>query len=71
MKNQILKIDLSKRIYEIEELPEDIINKFIGGRGLGAYLLYKFVPAKAHPLGEDNHLIFTVGPLSGTGFFYS
>ena len=71
MKNQILKIDLSKRIYGIEELPEDIINKFIGGRGLGAYLLYKFVPAKADPLGEDNHLIFTAGPLSGTGFFYS
>ena len=71
MKNQMLKIDLSNRVYEIEEIPEDIINKFIGGRGLGAYLLYKFVPAKADPLGEDNHLIFTAGPLSGTGFFYS
>lgn len=71
MKNQILKIDLSKKIYEIEDFPEDIINKFVGGRGLGAYLLYKFVPAKADPLGEDNHLIFTAGPLSGTGFFYS
>ena len=71
MKSQILKIDLSKRIYEIEELPGDIINKFIGGRGLGAYLLYKFVPAKVDPLSADNHLIFTAGPLSGTGFFYS
>jgi aldehyde:ferredoxin oxidoreductase len=67
----MLKIDLSNRVYEIEEIPEDIINKFIGGRGLGAYLLYKFVPAKTDPLGEDNHLIFTAGPLSGTGFFYS
>ena len=67
----LLKIDLSNRSYEIEEIPEDIINKFIGGRGLGAYLLYKMVPAKADPLGEDNHLIFTAGPLSGTGFFYS
>ena len=71
MKTQILKIDLSNRSYEIEEIPEDIINKFIGGRGLGAYLLYKMVPAKADPLGKDNHLIFTAGPLSGTGFFYS
>ena len=71
MKSRILKIDLSNRIFEIEEIPEDIINKFIGGRGLGAYLLYKLVPGKADPLGEDNHLIFTAGPLSGTGFFYS
>jgi len=67
----MLKIDLSNRSYEIEEIPNKIIKKYIGGRGLGSYLLYKLVPAKADPLGEDNHIILTAGPLSGTDFFYS
>lgn len=33
--------------------------------------MYKFVPSKADPLGEDNHIIFTAGPASGTDFFFS
>ena len=66
-----LKIDLSNRSFEIEDIPPDIIRKTIGGRGLGAYLLCRSVPAKADPLGEENHLIFTAGPASGSGLSYS
>jgi len=69
--SQMLKIDLSKRAYEIVEIPNKILKQYIGGRGLGSYLLYSLVPAHANALGEDNHLIFTAGPLSGTDFFYS
>jgi aldehyde:ferredoxin oxidoreductase len=68
---RMLTIDLSGRSSAIEEIPEHIVRQFIGGRGLGSYLLYNRVPAKADPLGPDNHIIFTAGPLSGTGFFYS
>jgi aldehyde:ferredoxin oxidoreductase len=68
---RMLTIDLSKRSSAVEDIPEKIIRQYIGGRGLGAYLLYNLVPAKADPLGPENHLIFTAGPLSGTGFFYS
>ena len=71
MKYRLLKIDLSNRSYEIEDIPQEVIRKTIGGRGLGAYLLCKSVPAKADPLGEENHLIFTAGPASGTGLSYS
>ena len=53
------------------EIPAKILKQYIGGRGLGSYLLYNLVPAKADALGKDNHLIFTAGPLSGTDFFYS
>jgi aldehyde:ferredoxin oxidoreductase len=67
----ILKIDLTTRSYEIEEIPKQVIKKYLGGRGLGAYLLYKSVPGGADPLGEENHLIFTAGPASGTNFYYS
>ena len=68
---RILSIDLSNRSFEFEELPQVVVRQFIGGRGLGSYLLYKRVPAKTDPLSADNHLIFTAGPMSGTGFFYS
>jgi aldehyde:ferredoxin oxidoreductase len=71
MKYQLLKINLSNRSSKIEEIPPEIIRKYIGGRGLGAYLLYQCVPPKADPLAEDNHLIFTAGPVSGTGLYYS
>src|SRR5512136_719062 len=71
MKSLALKIDLSRKSYKVEEIPKETITKYIGGRGLGSYLLYHSVPGKADPLGEDNHLIFTAGPLSGTNYFYS
>ena len=71
MKYQMLKINLSNRSSEIADIPKEIIKKYIGGRGLGAYLLYRSVPEKADPLGEENHLIFTAGPASGTGLSYS
>jgi aldehyde:ferredoxin oxidoreductase len=71
MKPLVLRIDLSSRTYEIEDIAPEIIRKYIGGRGLGAYLLYQSVPPKADPLGEENHLIFTAGPASGRGLYYS
>ncbi len=67
----ILRIDLSSRSYKIDEISEKTIRDYIGGRGLGAYLLNRFVPAKVDPFGEENHIIFTAGPLSGTNFPYS
>ncbi|MBI2288383.1 MAG: aldehyde ferredoxin oxidoreductase family protein [Chloroflexi bacterium] len=71
MEPKVLDIDLSNRSYRISSIPRDIIRKYIGGRGLGSYLLYQSVPAKADPLGEANHLIFTAGPASGTSLYYS
>ena len=71
MEPAMLKIDLSNRSYKVEEIPKEVIRKYIGGRGLGSYLLYKSVPAKADPLGEENHLIFTAGPASGTSLHFS
>jgi aldehyde:ferredoxin oxidoreductase len=68
---RMLKVDLSKRACDMVEIPAKILKQYIGGRGLGSYLLYNLVPAKADVLGKDNHLIFTAGPLSGTDFFYS
>ncbi len=63
---KILKVDLTKKKVEVEEIPEDVLRKFIGGRGLATYYLYKLMDPKADPLSPENVLIFTTGPLTGT-----
>jgi aldehyde:ferredoxin oxidoreductase len=71
MAAKILRIDLSNRSYRVEEIPDKVIDQYLGGRGLGAYILYNSVPPRIDPLGEKNHLIFTAGPSNGTGLSYS
>ena len=70
MEARVLKINLSNRSFHIEEIPRDILRKFIGGRGLGSYLLYQSVPARVDSFSEQNHLIFTSGPAGGTTLPY-
>jgi aldehyde:ferredoxin oxidoreductase len=67
MKGQILKVDLSNRSHQVETLPGGILRKYLGGRGLGAYLLNTTVSPHIDPLSEENHLIFSAGPANGTG----
>ena len=49
-----------------EKLSDELSNKFVGGYGLGAKLLYDRIPAGADPLGPDNILGILTGPLTGT-----
>ncbi|MDO9084932.1 MAG: aldehyde ferredoxin oxidoreductase family protein [Anaerolineaceae bacterium] len=68
---KILVVDLSHHQYQIEELPEEIYRRYLGGYGLGAYYLYQHIPAGSDPLGPDNILGFTPGLLTGTGAGFS
>lgn len=65
---KILWVDLTSKVSEIFELSEDILRKFLGGKGLGAYLLYKNLKPKTDPYSSQNLLIFVTGLLSGTSF---
>ncbi len=71
MEGKILKIDLSNRSYQVETLPDKILRQYMGGRGLGAYLLNTAVSPHIAPLSEENHLIFSAGPANGTGMPFS
>ena len=61
----LLRVNLSTGKIEEEIKPEKDVEMLIGGRSLGALLLYKEVPAGTQPLGENNALIFSTGPLTG------
>lgn len=63
---KIIEVDLSKeKIYKYS-LDEKISTDFLGGRGLGANILYDRVNEKINPFNEKNLLIFAAGPLTGT-----
>ena len=65
---KILDIDLSTQTYTSYPLDMEMARQFIGGRGLGVRLLWELVGPQVDPLGPDNVLIFTNGPLTGTGY---
>ena len=59
-------IDLSTSRIETVETPTGILRQFLGGRGLGAKLLFDLVGPDVEPLLPENYLIFAAGPLAGT-----
>lgn len=59
-------IHLTKKEIEIHPIPEEDLSLFLGGRGLGAKILYEGVEAGVEPLSKENLLIFSTGPLTGT-----
>lgn len=64
---KILVVNLTDRTYDIEEIPEKIYRKYLGGYGLGAYYIYHHLLPGCDPLGPDNILGFTPGLLTGSG----
>jgi aldehyde:ferredoxin oxidoreductase len=62
--SKLLNIDLTSRRTWTE--PTDSYRQFIGGRGLNVALLYKLLKPGTDPLGPENVLIFSTGPVAGT-----
>jgi len=61
---KILRVDLSSGVIEEEELPDSIVKKFVGGKGLAAYLMYKELKPGIDPLSPENKLYIFGGPLA-------
>ena len=64
---RILRVDLSRGDYSVEDLDPDLATDFIGGRGLASKLLFDEIDPKIDPLSPENKLLFANGPLTGTG----
>jgi aldehyde:ferredoxin oxidoreductase len=61
-------VDLTRGTVEDRALHEDTARKYLGGKGLGAHLLYENFKPGTDPLAPDNLLVFVTGPLTGTTF---
>jgi len=62
----LLHVDLTRRKVAVENLPKSLAHTYIGGRGFGSKILYDEMNIKTDPLGPENVLIFSTGPLTGT-----
>ncbi len=61
-----LRIDASRGSADRVPLAETVLRQFIGGSGLGAWLLLEEGQACADPLAPDAPLVFTFSPLVGS-----
>jgi aldehyde:ferredoxin oxidoreductase len=64
--DRILRVDLSTGGISTTPLPAEAMPLILGGKGLGAWLLYHEQAPGVEPLAPANHLIFHNGPLTGT-----
>ncbi len=63
---QLLRVNLTEKSFEAEDLREDWARQFIGGVGLATRYLYEEVSKGVDPLGPESRLIFMTGALTGT-----
>jgi aldehyde:ferredoxin oxidoreductase len=63
----LLRINLTDKSFQVEEIPAEVMDKFIGGMGFGVYYLTREVDPAIDALDMGNKLIFATGPLTGTG----
>jgi len=62
---RVLIADLTTRTTRIEEIDESVYRQFLGGYGLGAYLMWKHYPAGADPLSPEACFAIVSGLLTG------
>ena len=61
-----IRVNLSKKKIEKQQLPSDLPKLYLGGTGFCARILWDEVTSQTDPLGPENKLIFMTGPLTGT-----
>ena len=63
---KLLDVDLTRGTIKEFPVSEQTFGRYLGGRGLGARLLFDLLPPKTDPLSPDNLLFFLTGPLTGS-----
>ena len=65
---KILRVDLSKGKFVVEDYPEEWMRGYLGGNGVAARILYDELKPGIDPLSPGNILIVGTGALTGTFF---
>lgn len=64
--HRIYVIDLERKRYEVQTVPEHVLETLLGGKGIGTYLLLRETgPIPPDPFAPENPLIFAIGPVTG------
>jgi aldehyde:ferredoxin oxidoreductase len=65
---KILRVDLSTKAIKTDQLNENTIQTYMGGKCLGAKILLEELSPGIDPFSSANKLIFAAGPLTGAPF---
>ena len=63
----LVRVDLARGVSRREEIDSGLLLKFLGGRGLGAKILFDEQIPGTEPFSPDNRLLFLTSPLIGSG----
>lgn len=64
--NKVLRINLPEEDATIEPLRMDFAEKYVGSKGLAIRYMYEDMKPGIDPLGPENNLYFTTGPMTAT-----
>src|SRR5215831_11938978 len=62
---RVLFVDLGARTHRVEEIEESVYKNFLGGYGLGAWLMWKHFPPRADALAPEACFAIVSGLLTG------
>ncbi len=62
---RLVRVNLWSGKVAYESLSDEILRKWVGGRGLGVYLMLREVNPRVDPLSPSNKAVVATGPLTG------
>lgn len=65
MDNYLLRVNLTNATIQTESISQEILDLYIGGKGLAAYYCHSEIPIHVDPLSPENKLMIFNGPLTG------
>ena len=63
---RILRVDLTAGAFKDQDIAKEEQVKYLGGRGLAAWMLYRENKPRVDPFDPENRLIVMTGPYTGT-----
>lgn len=69
--HKVLIIDLANKKYHAEPIPDEVFENYLGGKGLGVYLLLKRCRPGTDPFSPENPFVIALGPISDTNIWGS
>jgi aldehyde:ferredoxin oxidoreductase len=70
MEGPLLTVDVGSRRVETESV-DDVLESFVGGRGVATHLAHERIPFDADPFGPENRLYFTTGPMQASSMSFT
>jgi aldehyde:ferredoxin oxidoreductase len=70
MEGPLLTVDVGSRRVETESV-DDVLESFVGGRGVATRLAHDRIPFDVDPLGPANRLYFTTGPMQASSMSFT